>query len=110
MIVGTGHVEPEKCSNKAHIRPQSSNKTRANEQQSAQEKANAKLTSADSGEATKLISLTRPQGLAFILLNTNLSHAGDGFFPNSTKYRSDILLRIHATMKTGFKDDIKVKN
>jgi hypothetical protein len=77
---------------------------------SAQEKANAKLTSADSGEATKLISLTRPQGLALILLNTNLSHAGDGFFPNSTKYRSDILLHIHETMKTGFKDDIKVKN
>jgi hypothetical protein len=77
---------------------------------SALEKANAKLTSADSGEVTKLISLTRPLGLAFILLNTNLSHAGDGFFPNSTKYISDILLRIHETMKTGFKDDIKVKN
>jgi hypothetical protein len=77
---------------------------------SALEKANTKLTSADSGEVTKLISLTRPLGLAFILLNTILSHAGDGFFPNSTKYISDILLRIHETMKTGFKDDIKVKN
>jgi hypothetical protein len=68
------------------------------------------MTSADSGEAPELISLTRPPSLAFILLNTNLSHTGDGFFPDNTKYRSDILLHMHVTIKTGFKDSIKMKN
>ena len=50
------------------------------------------MTSADSGEAPELISLTRPPSLAFILLNTNLSHIGDGFRPDTTKYRGDINL------------------
>ncbi len=43
------------------------------------------MTSADNGEAPEDISLTRPPSLAFILLNTNLSHIGDGFRPNNTK-------------------------
>jgi len=42
------------------------------------------MTSADSGEAPEVISLTRPPSLAFILLNTNLSHIGDGFRPENT--------------------------
>ena len=66
------------------------------------------MTSAASGEAPELISLTRPPSLAFILLNTNLSHTGDGFFPDSTKYRSDILLCIHVMMKTELKGGIKM--
>ncbi|BAT12672.1 Os11g0147050 [Oryza sativa Japonica Group] len=39
------------------------------------------MTSADNGEAPEDISLTRPPSLAFILLNTNLSHIGDRFRP-----------------------------
>uniref|UniRef100_A0A0A9D6B6 Uncharacterized protein n=1 Tax=Arundo donax TaxID=35708 RepID=A0A0A9D6B6_ARUDO len=39
------------------------------------------MTSADNGEAPELMSLTRPPSLVFILLNTNLSHIGDGFRP-----------------------------
>ena len=52
------------------------------------------MTSDDNGEAPEDMSLTRPPSLAFILLNTNLSHIGDGFRPNYTKYRSNTLLYI----------------
>ena len=48
------------------------------------------ITSADNGEAPEVISLTRPPSLAFILLNTNLSHIGDGFLPNNPKCRINI--------------------
>jgi hypothetical protein len=48
------------------------------------------MTSGDKGEAPELISLTLPPSLAFILLNTNLSHIGDGFLPNNTKHKSNI--------------------
>jgi hypothetical protein len=50
------------------------------------------MTSDDNGEAPEVMSLTRPPSLAFILLNTNLSHIGDGFRPNCIKNKSNILL------------------
>jgi len=39
------------------------------------------ITSGDNGEAPETIKRTLPPSLAFILLNTNLSQIGDGFFP-----------------------------
>jgi hypothetical protein len=50
------------------------------------------MTSGDNGEAPEVISLIRPPSLALILLNTNLSHIGDGFVPNNRKRRSNISL------------------
>jgi hypothetical protein len=52
------------------------------------------MTSGDSGEAPEAMSLTRPPSLAFILLNANLSHIGDGFRPNNTKQTSNIMLKM----------------
>lgn len=43
------------------------------------------ITSEDKGEAPDAIKRTRPPSLAFILLNTNLSHMGDGFLPETFK-------------------------
>lgn len=52
------------------------------------------MTSGDKGEAPDAIKRTRPPSLAFILLNTNLSHMGDGFLPrrfsNDTIRNSEI--------------------
>lgn len=42
------------------------------------------MTSGDKGEAPDAMKRTRPPSLAFILLNTNLSQMGDGFFPETT--------------------------
>ena len=39
------------------------------------------MTSGDNGEAPDPIKRTRPPSFSFILLNTNLSHIGDGFRP-----------------------------
>lgn len=39
------------------------------------------ITSGDNGEAPEVKYRTRPPSLSFILLNTNLSHIGDGFLP-----------------------------
>lgn len=46
------------------------------------------ITSGDNGEAPEDITLTRPPSLAFILLNTSLSHTGDGFRPNDIKSKN----------------------
>jgi hypothetical protein len=48
------------------------------------------ITSGDNGEAPEDISLTRPPSLPFILLNTSLSHTGDGFRPNGIKSKISI--------------------
>lgn len=39
------------------------------------------MTSGDNGEAPDPRKRTRPPSFSFILLNTNLSHIGDGFRP-----------------------------
>ena len=39
------------------------------------------MTSGDKGEAPETMERTLPPNIAFILLNTNLSHIGDDFFP-----------------------------
>lgn len=39
------------------------------------------MTSGDSGDAPEDINRTLPPSLAFILLNTSLSHMGDGVLP-----------------------------
>lgn len=39
------------------------------------------MTSGDKGEAPEDINRTRPPSLSLILLNTSLSHMGDGVFP-----------------------------
>lgn len=41
------------------------------------------MTSGDKGEAPDTMKRTRPPSLSFILLNTNLSHIGDGFLPKN---------------------------
>lgn len=41
------------------------------------------MTSGDRGEAPDPMKRTRPPSLSFILLNTNLSHMGEGFFPET---------------------------
>lgn len=43
------------------------------------------MISGDKGEAPDTIRRTRPPSLSFILLNTNLSHIGDGFFPETNE-------------------------
>jgi hypothetical protein len=52
------------------------------------------MTSGDNGEAPEAMSLTRPSSLAFILLNTNLSHIGGGFRHNNTNQTSNIMLKM----------------
>lgn len=44
------------------------------------------MTSGDKGEAPETINRTRPPSFSFILLNTNLSHMGDGFLPETIIY------------------------
>lgn len=44
------------------------------------------ITSADNGEAPEVIIRTRPPSFSLILLNTSLSHIGDGFFPGRIQY------------------------
>lgn len=39
------------------------------------------MTSGDNGEAPETIKRTFPPSLAFILLNTNLSHIWEGLLP-----------------------------
>jgi len=39
------------------------------------------MISGDKGEAPDAINRTRPPSFSFILLKTNLSHIGEGFFP-----------------------------
>lgn len=41
------------------------------------------MTSGDSGEAPDVIKRTRPPSLLLSLLNTSLSHIGDGFLPET---------------------------
>lgn len=43
------------------------------------------MTSGDNGEAPEPMKRTLPPSFAFILLNTNLSHIGDGFLPEKFK-------------------------
>lgn len=44
------------------------------------------MTSGDKGEAPDAIKRTRPPSFSLILLNTNLSQIGDGFFPEMIRY------------------------
>ena len=41
------------------------------------------MISGDKGEAPDAINRTRPPSFSFILLKTNLSHIGEGFFPET---------------------------
>lgn len=43
------------------------------------------MISGDKGEAPDAINRTRPPSFSFILLKTNLSHIGDGFFPETNE-------------------------
>lgn len=49
------------------------------------------MISGDKGEAPEPMKRTRPPSLSLILLNTNLSHIGDGFLPETLINESKLL-------------------